>query len=80
MLIAKSPKAILFDLDGVLIDTEPLILQALKKTTKKYNIHLNNKQLESLKGRRKIDCAKQFYDWTKNKEFYNDLLDSKKNF
>ena len=80
MLIAKSPKAILFDLDGVLIDTEPLILQALKKTTKKYNIHLNNKQLESLKGRRKIDCAKQIYDWTKNKEFYNDLLDSKKNF
>ena len=80
MLIAKSPKAILFDLDGVLIDTEPLILQALKKTTKKYNIYLNNEQLERLKGRRKIDCAKQIYYWTKNREFHDDLLDPKRNF
>ena len=46
-----------------------------RENYKKYNINLNNKQLESLKGLRKIDCAKQIYAWTKNKQFYNDLLD-----
>ena len=47
----EFPDAILFDLDGVLIDTEPLLANAWRETSKEYNYNLSNDKLELLKGR-----------------------------
>ena len=57
------PKAILFDLDGVLINTEPLLAEAWKETTKEFQFKLSNNNLQELKGRRRIDCAKKIQKW-----------------
>ena len=53
------PKAFLFDLDGVLIDSEPLHGQAWKETAALYDLNLTNNQLKLLRGKRRIDCANE---------------------
>ena len=53
------PKAFLFDLDGVLIDSEPLHGQAWKETAALFDLNLNYSQLQLLRGRRRIDCANE---------------------
>ena len=53
------PKALLFDLDGVLIDSEPLHGQAWKETAALFGLNLSYDQLKLLKGRRRIDCANE---------------------
>ena len=55
----EFPEAIFFDLDGVLLDTEPLLAEAWKETAREYNHYLSNDKLLELKGRRRIDCAKK---------------------
>ena len=53
------PKAFLFDLDGVLIDSEPLHGQAWKETAALFDLNLTNTQLKLLRGKRRIDCANE---------------------
>ena len=53
------PKAFLFDLDGVLIDSEPLHGQAWKETASLFDLTLTCSQLKLLRGRRRIDCANE---------------------
>ncbi len=53
------PKAFLFDLDGVLIDSEPLHGQAWKETAAQFDLNLTYNQIKLLKGRRRIDCANE---------------------
>ena len=53
------PKAFLFDLDGVLIDSEPLHGQAWKETAALFNLNLTHYQLKLLRGKRRIDCANE---------------------
>ncbi|WP_269624535.1 HAD family hydrolase [Prochlorococcus marinus] len=53
------PKAFLFDLDGVLIDSEPLHGQAWKETAALFNLNLTYTQLKLLRGKRRIDCANE---------------------
>ena len=53
------PKAFLFDLDGVLIDSEPLHGQAWKETASLFNLNLTYSQLKLLRGKRRIDCANE---------------------
>ncbi len=53
------PKAFLFDLDGVLIDSEPLHGQAWKETAALFGLNLNYGQLKLLRGKRRIDCANE---------------------
>ena len=53
------PKAFLFDLDGVLIDSEPLHGKAWKKTAQHFDLNLTCDQLKLLRGKRRIDCAKE---------------------
>ena len=53
------PKAFLFDLDGVLIDSEPLHGQAWKETASLYHLNLTQSQLNLLRGRRRVDCAQE---------------------
>ncbi len=55
----NCPKAFLFDLDGVLIDSEPLHGRAWKKTAELFDVNLTYSQLKLLRGRRRIDCANE---------------------
>ena len=53
------PKAFLFDLDGVLIDSEPLHGKAWKETAAHFDLNLTYSQIKLLRGRRRIDCANE---------------------
>ena len=70
----EFPKAILFDLDGVLLNTEPLLAKAWIETAKEYNHYLSNDQLLELKGRRRRDCAKKVQKWIKTNHSIENLL------
>ena len=70
----KSPKACLFDLDGVLIDSEPLHGKAWEKTAAYFNKKLTNTQLNLLKGRTRVDCGKQLIEWINKSIELKELL------
>ena len=53
------PKAFLFDLDGVLIDSEPLHGKAWKETASLFDLNLTYSQLKLLRGRKRTDCANE---------------------
>ena len=72
------PEAILFDLDGVLIDTEPLLADAWKKSSAQYNYSLSEDNLNELKGRTKIDCAKKIVKWINKEISVEELLITQK--
>ena len=69
------PKAILFDLDGVLIDSEPLHGQAWKETAALFDLNLTYGQLKLLKGRRRIDCANELVKLIHQEVKTEELLD-----
>ena len=68
------PKAFLFDLDGVLIDSEPLHGQAWKETAALFDLNLTNEQLKLLRGKRRIDCANELVKLIPKKVEVKDLL------
>ena len=70
----EFPEAILYDLDGVLLDTEPLLANAWIETAKKYNHYLSKDKLLELKGRRRIDCAKKVHKWINKENSIEELL------
>ena len=70
----EFPEAIFFDLDGVLLDTEPLLANAWRETAKEYNLYLSKDQLVELKGRRRIDCAKKVHKWINKENSIEKLL------
>lgn len=68
------PQACLFDLDGVLLDTEGLHSEAWLRTAAIFGTKLSEDQLLKLKGQRRIDCAKQIVKWTKKELNNEDIL------
>ena len=70
----ESPEAILFDLDGVLLDTEPLLANAWSETAKEYDHYLSNDKLLELKGRRRKDCAEKVLKWINKENSIEELL------
>ena len=74
----EFPEAILFDLDGVLLDTEPLLANAWSETAKEYNHYLSKDKLLELKGRRRIDCAKKVLKWINIERPIEELLITQK--
>ena len=68
------PDALLFDLDGVLIDSEPLHGQAWKETAALFDLNLTHSQLKLLRGRRRIDCANKLVELIPKKVKPEDLL------
>ena len=68
------PKAFLFDLDGVLIDSEPLHGKAWKETASFFDLNLTQSQLKLLRGRRRIDCAKELVELIHKEVSTEDLL------
>lgn len=59
----KRPAALLLDLDGVLLDTEPLYGQAWREAAATLGGHLDEQQLLLLRGRRRADGAARVADW-----------------
>ncbi|MEB3234439.1 MAG: HAD family phosphatase [Cyanobacteriota bacterium] len=58
-----GPAACLFDLDGLLLDTEPLHSQAWLQAAQHFALALAPAQLLALRGRRRLDCAEQVRQW-----------------
>ena len=63
MVTPSRPLACLFDLDGLLLDTEPLHSKGWSDAAAHFGGHLSADQLQQLKGRRRHDCARQVNEW-----------------
>ena len=57
------PAACLFDLDGLLLDTEPLHARAWSEAAAHFGRILAPAELLALRGRRRLDCAAQVLAW-----------------
>lgn len=57
------PAACLFDLDGLLLDTEPLHARAWQEAATHFGRRLAAHELMALRGRRRHDCADQVRHW-----------------
>jgi len=57
------PAACLFDLDGLLLDTEPLHAEAWQQAASHFGRPLEAEELLALRGRRRHDCADQVLQW-----------------
>ena len=57
------PAACLFDLDGLLLDTEPLHARAWQAAAEHFGCKLSPQQFLQLRGRRRNDCAEQVISW-----------------
>ena len=57
------PVACLFDLDGLLLDTEPFHGMGWRQAAAQFGGELSDEQLLQLRGRRRRDCAQQVDDW-----------------
>ncbi len=74
------PAAFLFDLDGVLLNTEPLNKKTWQSTSNYFGYLLKEEQLKTLLGMRKIECAKKIIEWSEDKIDLNKLLRIQKRF
>ncbi|MCP9916211.1 HAD family hydrolase [Cyanobium sp. ATX 6F1] len=61
----SRPAACLFDLDGLLLDTEPLHGRAWREAARHFGVELAHEQLLALRGRRRDDNARQVRRWIK---------------
>lgn len=59
----SPPAACLFDLDGLLLDTEPLHSLAWQRAAAGFGLQLAPEQLFALRGRRRHDCGDQVRRW-----------------
>lgn len=59
----QPPAACLFDLDGLLLDTEPLHALAWRQAAARFGQSLSAEQLLLLRGRRRMECAQQVLGW-----------------
>ncbi len=57
------PAACLFDLDGLLLDTEPSHAEAWSRAAAHFGLQLTPERLLQLRGRRRLDCAQQVQTW-----------------
>ncbi len=59
----SRPAACLFDLDGLLLDTEPAHAHAWQEAAGQFGRSLTQAELLTLRGRRRLDCALQVRRW-----------------
>jgi pseudouridine 5'-phosphatase len=59
----SRPAACLFDLDGLLLDTEPCHGQAWWEAAAHFGLTLRPDQLLELRGRRRSDCVERVQTW-----------------
>jgi len=70
----NRPEACLFDLDGVLLDTEQLHSETWSRTARIYGTDLSQQQLMNLQGRRRLECAGLLVKWVKKTISVKELL------
>lgn len=58
-----APAACLFDLDGLLLDTEPLHSLAWSQAAEHFGLKLPEEELMALRGRRRLENARQVIAW-----------------
>ncbi|MEB3360536.1 MAG: HAD-IA family hydrolase [Synechococcaceae cyanobacterium] len=63
------PAACLFDLDGLLLDTEPLHARAWQAAAARFGLDLQPAALVQLRGRRRLDCAQIVLGWIQDAGF-----------
>ena len=63
--LTHPPNACLFDLDGLLLDTEPLHARAWQQAARHFGSDLAEEQLLQLQGRRRLDNATLVCSWIK---------------
>jgi len=59
----QLPAACLFDLDGLLLDTEPAHARAWQEAATHFGRPLAEAELLALRGRRRLDCSRQVRAW-----------------
>jgi len=59
----SAPAACLFDLDGLLLDTEPLHSLAWSRAAECFGLQLPDAELMRLRGRRRLENARQVIAW-----------------
>ena len=59
----NAPAACLFDLDGLLLDTEPCQARAWREAARNFGLELTERQLLALRGRRRLDNVEQVCRW-----------------
>ena len=72
--LTSPPKACLFDLDGLLIDTEPLHARAWQQAAQQFGTNLAMGQLIKLQGRRRLDNARLVCSWIEQPITPDELL------
>ena len=70
----QIPEAILFDLDGVLLDTEEINKVIWEKVIRKIDLNLSPKQIKSFQGRSRKDCATILSKYSKGNKSYEDII------
>ena len=73
--LITPPKACLFDLDGLLLDTEPLHGRAWQQAAHQFGTKLATEQLIQLQGRRRLDNARLVCTWIDQPITPEQLLD-----
>jgi len=58
-----APAACLFDLDGLLLDTEPIHSRAWREAALHFALELDDERLMGLRGRRRLENARQVCAW-----------------
>ncbi|PZD78803.1 HAD family phosphatase [Mesonia sp. K7] len=73
-------KAVLFDMDGVIVDTEPLHKKAYFKMFESFNIDVSTEMYEAFTGQSTINICRQLCDHFKLTCQPEDLVNSKRAF
>jgi HAD superfamily hydrolase (TIGR01509 family) len=71
-------KNIIFDFDGVLVDSEILVAKAFAKYMQSFGIEVNEKEFASLAGKKTvqvIDILSKKYSIQDQQKFYRDIMD-----
>lgn len=57
-------KAVVFDMDGILIDSEPVYMERERLFMKHIGVDVTQKQLSQLVGSTSAKCREMLYDWS----------------
>ena len=70
-------KNIIFDFDGVLVDSEILVAKAFSKYLLKKNINLSEKEFSIFAGKKTVQVIKELsqkFNIKKEEEFFDDIM------
>ncbi len=71
-------KNIIFDFDGVLVDSEILVAKAFSEYMRKYGIEIDEKEFANFAGKKTvqvIDVLSQKYSIKDQENFFSDIMD-----